>query len=260
MADYSKPGDDGGDVFGPVKWDVETDDDPIELGCARWYGIEVRASQDLWTCRGFNYRKLFERARIVAGDICGRSYNCPAACPNLHAKVVSSWWSCRRARVRFLWFHLNLFRAEARVRWAIGCENARKLPDQAAEPTPEPNDFEKPRPQPDRDDIPDPDYVIEEHHGFRGPPKNKPLPCNKLTTVRYTYHGDSDNAPGDYEPFVKRAIADAKVYCDSFWCDQPCWPLPTVAITRTEWTYDARENSVDVVLYITFLCTPGEPG
>jgi hypothetical protein len=254
-----EPGDDGGTVFGPVKWEVETEDDPIEVGCKRWYGIEARVTQDVWACRGFNYKRLYERARAVASDLCLRSFGCPAVCPNLRSRPVSSSWGCRRARVRFLWFYLNLFRAEARVRWAIGCETKPTLPPMATEPEPEPKDFDSPRPVPDNDGIPDPDHVLDEHHGFGGPPKKKPLPCNQLTTIRYTSHHDSLAEPKDYRPWVARAVDDAKVYTDSLWCDAPCSPTPLVGITRKEWSYDAREESVDIVLYITFMCTPRMP-
>jgi hypothetical protein len=163
--------------------------------------------------------------------------------------------------VRVLWFHLPLYRAEVRVRWAIGCHNGQKLPDLPGEPEPAPKDFEGPHEPPERDDIPDPDYVITENHGFRGSPKSKSLPCNKLTTIRYVYYSDAGSVPpDDYEPFVDKALANAKLYVDSFWCDSPCWPQPTMAVTRREWSYDEREESADAVLYITFLCTPGGPG
>jgi hypothetical protein len=259
VADYSRPGDDGGAVHGSVKWDVETDDDLFEIDCGRWYGVEIRATQDLWRCKGFNYRKLFERARKVGGDLIERSITCPGACPNLRAYVVKSSWGCRRARVRFLWFHLNLFRAEARVRWAVGCENAKKLPELKKEDPPPDKDFDRPRPQDDDDDVPDPHYVVSEHHGFGGPPKKKELRCNKLTTIRYTYRQDADCPPGDFEPFVLQAHRAAKVYCESFWCESPCWPIPLIAATRTEWDCEGGDT-VRVVLYITFVCTPGVPG
>ena len=258
MPDYENAGDDGGAVIGRVKWEAETESRPIELECGVWRGVEVRATQDLWTCKGFNYAKLWERARKVAGDICGRSLHCPADCPNLKAIVVESSWGCTRARVPFLWFHLNLYRAEARVRWAIGCENAKKLPELPHEPAPEPKDFESPRKPPERDDAPDPEYVIVEPHGFGGPPRTKDLPCNKLTTIRFTYHGDADgpNEPDDYKPFIDKALDVAKIYIDSFWCVPPCFPMPTYGVTRKEWSWDEHDEGVDVVLYITFMCTP----
>jgi hypothetical protein len=260
VADYSQPGDDGGAVHGKVQWEVETDDKPLELGCGRWYGVEIRATQDLWTCKGFNYRKLHERARKVGGDLIEHSLPCPAACPNLRAKVVKSSWGCKRARVRFLWFHLNLFRAEVRVRWAVGCENAKKLPEMKTEEPPPDEDFERPRPKDDDDDVPDPDYVIREHHGFSGPPKSKELPCNKITTIRYTGWHDTLCPPEDFAPSVTLVSNNAKLYAQSFRCKAPCWPVPVIGVTRTEWRCDPSGDGVEVVLYISFLCTPGVPG
>jgi hypothetical protein len=72
----------------------------------------VRATQDLFRCRGADYRKLYERARDIGGDMIVRTLGCPDACPNRRGKRVESSWSCKRAWVKLWFLRLPLFRAE----------------------------------------------------------------------------------------------------------------------------------------------------
>jgi hypothetical protein len=80
-----------------------------------------------------------------------------------------------------------------------------------------------------------------------------------MTTIAYTYHPSIACPPDDFGPSVTAAVADAKLYCQALWCKGPCWPVPIMGITRTEWRCEG-ENAAEIVLYITFLCTPALPG
>jgi hypothetical protein len=258
VADYSKPGDDGGILTGPVRWDVDTWSRPLELECGKWMGLEVRATQDRLWCGGFNYRKLYERARDIGGDIIARTLQCPDACPNRRGKRVESSWSCERAWVKLWFLRLPLFRAQARVLWAVGCENGRKLPALDSEADHTDDQFKKPYEPADRPGLPGPDHAIEEHHGFRGPPKSVQLPCNKSTIFSYTFFtDDSPCPPADFEPMVDIALADAKLYAESLWCAEPCWPAPAIGVLRKEWGCD--DDTVAVTLYILLVCEEGMP-
>jgi hypothetical protein len=259
VADYSKPGDDGGILPSRARWEVETRSRPLELGCGRWFGLEIRATQDRFRCGGFNYRKLYERARDIGGEITVRTLECPATCGNRRARVVESSWSCKRAWVRLWFLRLPLFRAEVRVLWAVGCENGQKLPALETEDSPGEGDFKAPRDPGDRPGLPGPDHSIEEHHGFRGPPASLQLPCSKLTTFSYTYcSGDSRCPPADFEPAIDMALANARIYAESLWCAPPCWPGPGIGLMRREWGCE-DEDTVKIVLYFTLVCEEGVP-
>ena len=258
MADYSKPGNDGGVLTGPVRWQVETWSRPLKLEGGVWKGLEVRVTQDRFWGGGFNYRRLYERARDLGGDIIVRTLECPDACPNRRGKRVESSWSCKRAWVRLWFLRLPLWRAEARVLWAVGCENGNKLPPLDSESDPTEDDFKNEREPADRTGLPGPDHSIEGHHGFRGPPASVRLPCNRSTIFCYTFcTKDWPCPPEDFEPIVDVAYADAKLYAESLWCAEPCWPAPAIGVLRKEW--DCSDDTIEVTLYILLVCQEGVP-
>jgi hypothetical protein len=257
VPDYSKPGSDG-PLPDRVSWDVESELKKLEPACFKWYGIEVKVHQAVWRCRGFNYRALYQRAMGIGGDLVERAVECPNNCTAKQAIVVERWWECERHWALWHFIPVPVHRVTATVRWAVICHDERKaLPGLHTDQEPTDAEFAGPRERQQVEGPPSLDYLVEEDHGFRGPPQSLPLPCKRQTTLCFTYFEDVSSArpPEDFRPMVIRAISSAKQYGDALWCDSPCWPMPQVGILREVWDW-SDDGTVQVTLYVVFDCKP----
>lgn len=226
---------------------------PQILGCGQQYEVEVVAQESGVTCRGYNYRPIYDRAhtlaytRIYASLGGSGSVTCPQACSPVHSWQIHRSWSCIGGI------------ASAYVRYGVLCPNA-------GQPKPTHAPFVPPIPslssgsQYNPPNVPpgSPVDSIKENNVRIPTPTPSPLnpdaacPSNDTKYIQY-FESVQSCQNLNFAPYLAKAEEWAKLHYNIQSCTRPCTKLP-FSVRNKRWNCNGSTRLVDVDMTYNLNC------